>query len=88
MLGDSVGQLVTLLSREFVILVAVSFLLAVPLGWYLMEGWLSDFAYRIRLRWWIFALAGGLAGLIALLTVSFQSVKAALANPVKSLRSE
>jgi putative ABC transport system permease protein len=87
-LGASVSSLVTLLSQEFVVLVTVSFLLAVPLGWYLMEGWLSDFAYRIRLRWWIFALAGGLALLIALLTVSFQSVKAALANPVKSLRSE
>jgi putative ABC transport system permease protein len=87
-LGASVSSLVTLLSQEFVVLVTVSFLLAVPLGWYLMEGWLSDFAYRIRLRWWIFALAGGLALLIALLTVSFQSVRAALANPVKSLRSE
>ncbi len=88
MLGASVSSLVTLLSREFVVLVVISFALAVPLGWYLMEGWLSDFAYRIRLRWWMFALAGGLAGLIALLTVSFQSIKAALANPVKSLRSE
>jgi ABC-type antimicrobial peptide transport system permease subunit len=87
-LGASVSSLVTMLSREFVVLVAVSFGLAVPLGWYLMNGWLSGFAYRIPLSWWIFVLAGGLAGVIALLTVSFQSVKAALANPVKSLRSE
>jgi hypothetical protein len=87
-LGASVSSLVTMLSREFVVLVVISFGLAVPLGWYLMNGWLSGFAYRIGLSWWIFALAGGLAGVIALLTVSFQSVKAALANPVKSLRSE
>jgi predicted permease len=87
-LGASVSSLVTLLSREFVVLVVISFALAVPLGWYLMNGWLSDFAYRIRLSWWIFAVAGGLAAVIALLTVSFQSIKAALADPVKSLRSE
>jgi putative ABC transport system permease protein len=70
-----------MLSREFVVLVAVSFGLAVPLGWYLMNGWLSGFAYRIPLSWWIFALAGGLAGIIALLTVSFQSVKAGPCQP-------
>jgi putative ABC transport system permease protein len=87
-LGAPVGSLVMMLSREFVVLLAVSFVLAVPLGWYLMSGWLSDFAYCIALSWWIFALAGGLAGAIALLTVSFQFVKAALADPVKSLRSE
>jgi len=87
-LGAPVGSLVMMLSREFVVLVAVSFVLAVPLGWYLMSSWLSDFAYRIALSWWTFALAGGLAGAIALLTVSFQSVKAALADPIKSLRAE
>jgi predicted permease len=87
-LGASVSSLVTLLSREFVVLVIISFALAVPLGWYLMNGWLSDFAYRIRLSWWLFAVAGGLAAVIALLTVSFQSIKAALADPVHSLKSE
>ncbi|MDO1447921.1 ABC transporter permease [Rhodocytophaga aerolata] len=87
-LGASVESLVLLLSKEFVKLVAVALLLATPLAWYAMDNWLQDFAYRIDLDWWIFALAGVLALLIALLTVSFQSIKAALMNPVKSLRSE
>ena len=87
-LGASVGNLVTLLSKDFLSLVGLSLLIALPLGWYLMEGWLQDFAYRIDLSWWIFAVAGGVAIFVALATVSFQSLKAALANPVKALRSE
>ena len=87
-LGASVSQVVALLSRDFLVLVLVAFVIATPIAWYAMNEWLQDFAYRIEISWWVFALAGVLALLIALLTVSFQAVKAALANPVKSLRSE
>ena len=86
--GASVGGVVALLSKDFIRLVLLSILIATPVAWYTMHRWLQNFAYRIELQWWMFALAGLLAMLIALLTVSFQSVKAALANPVKSLRSE
>ena len=87
-LGASVASLVGLLSREFVVLVAVAVVVASPLAWWGVSRWLADFAYKIDIEWWVFALAGLLAVAIALLTVSFQSVKAALMNPVKSLRSE
>jgi putative ABC transport system permease protein len=87
-LGASVSQIVTLLSKDFLKLVLIAFVIAVPVAWYAMHRWLQDFAYRIDISWWIFALAGVLALLIALLTVSFQAIKAALANPVKSLRTE
>ncbi|MCB0609344.1 MAG: hypothetical protein KDD12_16630, partial [Lewinella sp.] len=68
--------------------VLVALVIAVPLSWYLMNHWLQNFAYRIGISWWIFALAGVLAVLIAFVTVSFQSIRAALVNPVESLRSE
>ncbi len=87
-LGASVGSIVTLLSKDFLKLVGIAFLVAAPLAWYAMHKWLEGFVYRVDLAWWLFAGAGGLAGLIALLTVSFQSIKAALMDPVKSLRSE
>ncbi|MBC7569426.1 MAG: ABC transporter permease [Spirosoma sp.] len=87
-LGASVGSIVTLLSKDFLKLVLVAIIIASPLAWYAMNNWLQDFAYRIDIEWWYFALAGLLAVSIALLTVSFQSVKAALMNPIKSLRSE
>lgn len=87
-LGASVSGIVALLSKDFVQLVLIAILIATPLAWWAMSKWLQDFAYRIELEWWMFALAGLLAVAIALLTVSFQSVKAALMNPVKSLRSE
>ncbi|MBD0258664.1 MAG: ABC transporter permease, partial [Cytophagales bacterium] len=87
-LGASVTSIVSLLSKDFLKLVGIAFLLAAPLAWYAMHKWLEGFVYRVEMAWWLFALAGGLAGLIALLTVSFQSVKAALSDPVKSLRSE
>jgi putative ABC transport system permease protein len=87
-LGASVTSIVALLSKDFLKLVGIGFLLAAPLAWYAMHKWLEGFVYRVELAWWLFALAGGLAGLIALLTVSFQAVKAALSDPVKSLRSE
>ncbi|GAB3963995.1 ABC transporter permease [Spirosoma terrae] len=87
-LGASVGSIVTLLSKDFLKLVAISILIASPIAWYAMNQWLNDFAYKIDIEWWMFAVAGLVAVGIALLTVSFQSVKAALTNPVKSLRSE
>ena len=87
-LGASVASIVTLLSRDFLKLVLVAIVIASPIAWYAMNRWLQDFAYKIAIEWWVFALAGLLAVGIALLTVSFQSVKAALMNPIKSLRSE
>ncbi|MBO0930870.1 ABC transporter permease [Fibrella aquatilis] len=87
-LGASVGSLVALLSKDFLKLVGIAIVVASPVAWYAMHRWLQDFATRITLDWWIFALAGLFAVGIALLTVSFQSIKAALLNPVKSLRSE
>jgi putative ABC transport system permease protein len=87
-LGASVANIMGLLSKDFVKLVLIAIVIATPLAWYGMSQWLEDFAYRIDLEWWLFGVAGLMALLIALLTVSFQSVKAALMNPVKSLRSE
>jgi predicted permease len=87
-LGASVASLVALLSGDFLKLVLVGILIASPLAWWAMSQWLSDFAYRIDMPWWVFVAAGVLAVLIALLAVSYQSVKAALTNPVKSLRTE
>ena len=87
-LGASVGGIMRLLSRDFLRLVVVAMLIAFPLSWFVMRRWLQDFAYRINIGWEIFAVAAVLAIGIALLTVSFQAVKAALSNPVKSLRSE
>jgi predicted permease len=87
-LGASVPSLVGLLSKDFLVLVIGSLVIAVPLAWYFMDKWLQDFAYRIDIQWTVFALAGAMAVAVAFLTVSFQSIKAALANPVKSLRSE
>lgn len=87
-LGASVPSLVRLFSTDFLKLVLVALVIATPLAWYAMHNWLNDFAYRTTIHWWIFLLAGGLTVLIALLTVSVQSIKVALMNPVKSLRSE
>jgi putative ABC transport system permease protein len=87
-LGASVSGIVYLFSKEFVALIAVGFLIASPVAWYLMNKWLQDYTYRISIRWDIFALSALIAIVIALATVSFQLIKAALANPVKSLRSE
>jgi putative ABC transport system permease protein len=87
-LGASVAGITGLLAKDFLQLVLIAIVIASPIAWYFMNKWLADFAYRIDLRWWMFAGAGAMAVLIAFLTVGFQSVKAALANPVKSLRSE
>ncbi len=87
-LGASVSSIVTLLSKDFLKLVLIAILIASPIAWWAMNRWLQGFAYKIDIAWWMFAGAGLLAIGIALLTVSFQSIKAALTNPVKSLRSE
>jgi putative ABC transport system permease protein len=87
-LGASVGTIVNLLSKEFLALVLISFLIAGPLAGYLMHKWLEGFAYRMNMEWWVFVVAGILAFFIALFTVSFQAIKAALTNPVTSLRME
>jgi putative ABC transport system permease protein len=87
-LGSSVSGIVQLLSKDFLLLVLVSFVIATPIAWYGMNKWLQAFAYRIPLSWWMFGLAGFLALLIAMLTVSFQAIRAAIANPIKSLKAE
>ena len=87
-LGASVSGIVKLLSKDFLKLVGISIIIAIPIAWYAMENWLQDYAYRIEISWWIFVIAGVVAILIAMVTVSFQAVKAALANPVDSLKTE
>ena len=87
-LGAPVSNIVYLLAKDFMLLVCIAFFIAVPVTWFVMKNWLRDFAYRISISWWIFLVAGVTAVLIALLTISFQSIKAASANPVKSLRME
>jgi len=87
-LGANVSTIVTLLSKDFLKLVLVAALIAFPVAWYAMHHWLQDFAYRISIQWWVFVLAAIAASLVALITVSFQAIKAAMANPVKSLRTE
>jgi len=87
-LGANVSTIVALLSKDFLKLVLIAAIISFPIAWYAMHNWLQDFAYRINIQWWVFVVAGILAALIALITVSFQAIKAALANPVKSLRTE
>ena len=87
-LGASVLSIVNLLSADFLKLVLISIIIASPIAWFFMHNWLQDFAYRTNIEWWVFALGGVTALIIALLTISFQAIKAAIANPVKSLRTE
>lgn len=87
-LGSTVSQIVIMLSKDLIKLVFISFVIAFPLGFYLMNKWLQDFAYRTELNWQVFALAGSITILIAFVTISLKSIKAAIANPVKSLRNE
>ncbi len=87
-MGASVVNLWGMLSKDFVLLVGISLLLAMPLAWYIMYNWLQKYQYRSEIAWWIFAASAVGAVLITLLTVSYQSIKAAMANPVSSLRSE
>ena len=87
-LGSSVSGIVNLLSLEFLKLVFIAFLVASPVSWFIMNKWLQDFAYRIDISWWVFVVAALLAVLVTVITVSFQAIKAAIANPIKSLRTE
>jgi len=87
-LGASVRHLLFILSRDFLLLVAIAFVVAIPVTWWVMHSWLQGFAYRIHIGWWTFAVAGIVAFSIAMLTVGFQALKATLANPVRSLRTE
>jgi putative ABC transport system permease protein len=87
-LGATVTNIVTLLSKDFLVLILIALIIAIPLSWHGMNQWLKGFAYRIDIQWWMFALAGFFALTVTILTVGFQGVKAALANPIQSLRSE
>lgn len=87
-LGASVKNIIVLFSKEFLILIGIAFMIAAPLAWYFMHDWLQEFVYRIQIPWWILLLGGVMAVIVALLTISFQAIKAAIANPVRSLRTE
>jgi ABC-type antimicrobial peptide transport system permease subunit len=87
-LGASVSGIAGLLSKDFLQLVALACLIAFPLAWWAMTNWLQNYEYRVNIHWWVFAIAGMLSVMIALLTVSFQAIKAAISNPVRSLRTE
>jgi len=87
-LGASVKSILLLLSKEFIKWIVVANIIAWPIAYYLMNEWLKDFAYRIDINLWLFILSGGIALFIALLTVSYQTIKAAIVNPVESLRNE
>ena len=87
-LGASINSVIKLLTKDFIKLVGIAFLIASPIAYFFMQRWLEDFTYRIDIQWWVFVLAGGFALLITMLTVGFQSLKSAVANPVKSLRTE
>ena len=87
-LGASIGNITKLLAREFILLVLIAFLVAAPLAGWLTHKWLQDFVYRIDIDVWVFLLSGVLVVVIALLTISFQAMRAAMANPAKSLRAE
>ena len=87
-LGASVTNITTMLSFNFMKLVAVAIIIASPVAWWAINSWLKDYEYRIRIHWWVFALAGALSMILALVTVSYESIKAAIVNPVKSLRTE
>jgi putative ABC transport system permease protein len=87
-LGASVSQIISTLSLNFLKLVMIAFVVAAPVAWMIMNWWLQDFAYRISITWWMVAMAGLIAIVVALITISFQSIKAAMANPVESLRTE
>jgi putative ABC transport system permease protein len=87
-LGASVTEITTLLSKDFLALVVISLVIATPVAYWAMSKWLMTYSYRVSINWWVFALAGVLSIVIALLTVSCQSIKAAVANPIRSLRTE
>ncbi|MEP6949770.1 MAG: FtsX-like permease family protein [Ginsengibacter sp.] len=87
-LGATASNIVYLFSKEFILLISIAFAIAAPTAWYFMHQWLQNYPFRIELSWWIFGIAGVASIVIALATVSIQAIKAAIANPVRSLRSE
>jgi len=87
-LGATAGNIVYIFSKEFIILIAIAFAIATPIAWYYMQQWLQHYVYRINVSWWLFAAGGLIAIIIAVISISFQAIKAAMANPVKSLRTE
>jgi putative ABC transport system permease protein len=87
-LGASIANIIMLIAKDFLALVIIATIIASPIAWYMANKWLQDFAYRINIQWWVFIITGAVALLVAAITVSIQSTKAALANPVKSLKSE
>lgn len=87
-LGASVNNIVFLFSKEFLLLIGIAFLIAAPLAYYFMHDWLQNFVYRVDISWWVLVLAGLMAVVVALITISFKAIRAALANPIMSLRSE
>ena len=87
-LGASIPNIIGLLSKDFLKLILIALVIASPVTWYLMNSWLKDFAYRIDIQWWVFVFAGFIAIGVALITVGYQSIKAAMANPIDSLRDE
>ncbi|HEY4967465.1 MAG TPA: FtsX-like permease family protein, partial [Puia sp.] len=87
-LGASIGSIVYLFTKEFILLISIAFLVAAPLAWYFMHQWLLDYAFRIDIGWWIFVVGGLTSILVALATVSYRAIRAAVVNPVNSLRSE
>ena len=86
--GASVANIIQLISNDFIRLVVMAFLIACPIAWFAMDTWLQNFAYRIDMEWWVFLASGAIAIIIAAITVSFQSIKAAMTNPVKALKYE
>ena len=87
-LGASISEIVQMLARDFVMVIVIAMLIATPVAWYFMNKWLQDFAYKIEIPWWVFILSGSIALVIAMITMGFQAIKAALVNPIKSLRTE
>jgi len=87
-LGASLSTIIQLLSKDFLKLVMIAFIIAIPVTWWLMNKWLMDYAYRINIQWWVFAITAVMVIIIALITVSFHAIRAALSNPIKSLRTE
>jgi ABC-type antimicrobial peptide transport system permease subunit len=87
-LGATASRIIYLFSKEFILLIGIAFVIAAPVTWYYMNNWLQDYAYRINISWWLFAVGGLVAIIIALITISFQAIKAAIANPIKSLKTE
>ena len=87
-LGASIGSIVYLFSKEFIVLISIAFLIAAPIAWYFMHNWLQDYAFRIDISWWIFVAGGLVSIIVALVTVGYRAIRAAVVNPVTSLRSE